>query len=190
MVIAVDVNEDEGTVKDYLAVHQRACHIVLEGHSDLVSAFNPTGFPYYVLIDREGNTAAASAGGGEEWLRWVLGRAGLGRPTANATGGSGQRPSASKATHPINAKLIEVPAGPSTPLAKPRQATLFVLRSGERIEVRRYTILGGLLRLTVDGKQRAIPLTDLDLKASTAANRERGINLRTPTNPNEVVMGF
>jgi hypothetical protein len=47
-----------------------------------------------------------------------------------------------------------------------------------------------LLRLTLDGKQRTIPLTDLDLKASTAANRERGINLRIPTNPNEVVMGF
>jgi len=81
-------------------------------------------------------------------------------------------------------------AGPSTPLAKPRQPTVFVLKTGERIEIRRYTILGGLLRLTVDGKQRTIPLTDLDLKASTAANQERGINLKIPTNPNEFVMGF
>jgi hypothetical protein len=47
-----------------------------------------------------------------------------------------------------------------------------------------------LLRLTVDGKPRTIPLADLDLKASTAANRERGINVRIPTNPNEIVMGF
>jgi len=190
VVIAVDVDEDEQTVKDYLAAHQRSCHIVLEGHSDLVSAFSPTGFPYYVLIDREGNTAATAAGGGEEWLRWVLGRAGLGQSSTNAARGSGQRASASKTTHPITAKLIEIPAGPSTPLAKPRQPTVFVLKAGERIEIRRYTILGGLLRLTVDGKQRSIPLTDLDLKASTAANRERGINLRIPTNPNEVVMGF
>jgi len=67
---------------------------------------------------------------------------------------------------------------------------VFVLKAGEKIEVRRYTILGGLLRLTVDGKQRTIPVTDLDLKASTAANRERGINLRVPTNPNEIVIGF
>jgi hypothetical protein len=190
VVIAVDVNEDEQTVKDYLAVHQRSCHIVLEGHSDLVSAFSPTGFPYYVLIDREGNIAAAAAGGGEQWLRWVLGRAGLGRSSATTTGGSGQRSSVPKTTHPITAKLIEIPAGPSTPLAKPRQPTVFVLKAGERIEVRRYTILGGLLRLTVEGKPRTIPLTDLDLKASTAANRERGINLRIPTNPNEIVMGF
>jgi hypothetical protein len=46
------------------------------------------------------------------------------------------------------------------------------------------------LRLIVDGKQRTIPLPDLDLKASTTANRERGVNLRIPTNPNEIVMGF
>ena len=190
MVIAVDVNEDEQTVKDYLAVHRRSCHIVLEGHSDLVSAFNPTGFPYYVLIDREGSTAAEAAGGGEEWLRWVLGRAGLGRSSATTTRGSGQRSAAPKMSHPVNAKLIEIPAGPITPQAKPRQPTVFVLKAGERIEVRRYTILGGLLHLAVDGKQRTIPLTDIDLKASTAANQERGINLRIPTNPNEVVMGF
>ncbi|MGD0130358.1 MAG: hypothetical protein ABSF46_34015 [Terriglobia bacterium] len=190
MVIAADVDEDDQTVKAYLAAHQRSCHIVLEGHSDLVSAFSPTGFPYYVLIDREGNVAATSAGGGEQWLRWVLGRAGLGRATTNATGGSGQRSSASKASHPISAKLIEIPAGPSTPLTKPRQPTVFVLKTGEKIEIRRYTILAGLLRLTVDGKQRTIPVADLDLKASTAANQARGINLRVPANPNEIVMGF
>ena len=65
-----------------------------------------------------------------------------------------------------------------------------VLKTGEKIEVHRYTILGGLLRFTVDGKQRSIPVADLDLIASTAANQARGINLRIPTNPNEVVMGF
>jgi len=67
---------------------------------------------------------------------------------------------------------------------------VFVLKTGEKIEIRRYTILGGLLRLTLEGKQRTIPLTDLDLKASTAANQARGVNLRIPTNPNEIVMGF
>jgi hypothetical protein len=67
---------------------------------------------------------------------------------------------------------------------------VFVLKAGEKIEVRRYTILGGFLRFTVDGKQRTIPLADLDLKASTAANQARGINLRIPDNPNEIVMGF
>jgi len=190
VVIAVNVNEDGETVKDYLAVHQRSCNIVLAGHSDLVSAFDPTGFPYYVLIDRDGSVAATASGGGEEWLRWVLGRAGIGRSAANTTAAGGQRSSAPKATHPITAKLIEVPSGPATQPAKPRQPTVFVFKSGERIEIRRYTILGGSLRLMADGKPRTIALTELDLKASTAANQERGINLRIPTNPNEVVMGF
>jgi len=84
----------------------------------------------------------------------------------------------------------EASGGPSAQPAKPRQPTVFVLKNGERIEIRRYTILGGLLRLTVDGKPRVIPLTELDLKATLAANHERGINLKIPTNPNEVVMGF
>ena len=190
MVIAADVGEDEETVKDYLTVHQRSCHIVLAGHSDLVSAFGPKGVPYYVVIDRDGSIAAAESGGGEQWLRWVLGRAGLGRSSPNATWGSGQRSAVPKATHLISPKIIEVQGGPSAQPAKPRQPTVFVLKNGERIEIRRYTILGGLLRLTVDGKQRTIPLTDLDLKASSAANQERGIDLKIPTNSNEVVMGF
>jgi hypothetical protein len=93
-------------------------------------------------------------------------------------------------TPPVSAKIIEIPSGPSTQAAKPRQPTVFVLKKGDKIEARRYTIQGGLLRLTVDGKERTIPVTDLDLKASTAANRERGISLKIPTNPNEIVMGF
>jgi len=95
-----------------------------------------------------------------------------------------------KATHLISPRIIEVQGGPSPQPAKPRPPSVFLLKNGEKIEIRRYTILGGLLRLTVDGKQRTIPLTDLDLKASTTANQEHGINLKIPTNPNEIVMGF
>lgn len=190
MVIAVDVDEDAQTVKDYLAVHSRSCHIVLAGDSNLVSAFNPQGFPYYVLIDREGSIAAAAAGGGESWLRWVLGNAGLGRSSGNAAGGSGQRSSAPKTARLISPKLTEVPSGPSTQQAKPRPPTVFLLKNGEKLEARRYTITGASLHVTVEGRQRTIPLADLDLKASAAANQERGIKLRIPTNPNDVVMGF
>ena len=191
MVIAADVSEDEETVKGYLAVHQRSCHIVLAGHSDLVSAFAPKGVPYYVVIDRDGSVAAAESGGGEEWLRWVLGRAGLGRSSPNATGGRGQRPAVpNKATHLISPKIIEVQGGPSAQPAKPRPPSVFLLKNGEKLEARRYTITGGSLHITADGKPRVIPLTELDLKATLAANHERGVNLKIPANPNEVVMGF
>jgi hypothetical protein len=190
VVIAVDVSEDEETVKDYLAVHQRSCHIVLAGHSDLASAFTHKGVPYYVVIDRDGGIAAAASGGGEQWLRWVLGRVGLGRSSPNATRGSGQRSAVPKATHLISPKIIEVPGGPSAPPAKPRPSTVFVLKNGEKLEARRYTITGGSLHITADGKLRVIPLTELDLKATLAVDHERGVNLRIPTNPNEIVMGF
>ena len=190
MVIAADVGEDEETVKGYLAVHQRSCHIVLAGHSDLVSTFTPNGVPYYVVIDRDGSIAAAESGGGERWLRWVLGRVGLGRSSPTATGGSGQRPPVPKASHLISPKIIEVPGGPSAPPAKPRPPSVFLLKNGEKLEARRYTITGGSLHITADGKPRVVPLTELDLKATLAANHERGVNLKIPTNPNEVVMGF
>jgi thiol-disulfide isomerase/thioredoxin len=190
VVIAVDVGEDAQTVKDYLAAHTRSCDIVLEGDTNLVRAFRPPAFPYYVLIDRQGDVSAAKPGGGERWLRWELENAGLGRSSTNAAPGTGQPSSVPEATPPVSAKVIEIPSSPSTQPAKPRQPTVFVLKKGEKIEARRYTIQGGLLRLTVEGKERTIPLTDLDLKATTAANEERGINLKIPTNPNELVMGF
>jgi hypothetical protein len=84
----------------------------------------------------------------------------------------------------------EVPGGPSAPPANPRLPSVFLLKNGEKLEVRRYTITGGSLHVTTDGKPRVIPLTELDLNATLAANHERGVNLRIPTNPNEIFTGF
>jgi peroxiredoxin len=190
VVLAVNKDEDGQTVKEYLTGHPRSCPIVLTEDTNLVAAFPPKGNPQYVLIDRDGTIAENQVGGGELWLRSVLRRVGLGRSSANATGGSGQGSSAPKTAHPVTPKMIEIPAGPSTQPAKPRPPTVFLLKNGEKLEVRRYTITGGSLHIAVDGKPRTIPLADLDLKASTAANQEHGVNLRIPTNPNEVVMGF
>ncbi len=189
VVIAVDVREDGQTVKDYLAAHARSCHIVLTGSTDLVGAFAPTGFPYYVILDRDGNVAEVAPGGGEPWLRWVLKRAGLGQSPADAMRNGGQRSSTPQTAHVVTPKLIEIPDGPSVSPTKLRPPTVFVLKSGERLEVRRYTIMGGSLRIIADGKQRTVALTELDLKATFAADLERGVNLKIPTNPNEIVMG-
>jgi len=189
VVLAVDKGEDRQTVKEYLAEHTRLCPIVLTEDTDLVAAFPPKGNPQYVLIDRDGAIAQNVVGGGERWLRWALGRVGLGRSSASsASGGHGS--ANPKPEHTISPKLIEVPGGESAPPAKPRPPSVFLLKNGEKLEARRYTITGGSLHITADGKPRVIPLTELDLKATLAANHERAVKLRIPTNPNEVVMGF
>jgi hypothetical protein len=47
----------------------------------------------------------------------------------------------------------------------------------------------GSLRIAADGQQRTIPLNALDLKATIAANHERGIDLKLPTNRSEILLG-
>jgi hypothetical protein len=49
--------------------------------------------------------------------------------------------------------------------------------------------MGGSLRIDAHGNPRTIPMAALDLKATTAANHERGIDLKIPTNPNEILLG-
>jgi thiol-disulfide isomerase/thioredoxin len=190
VVLAVDKDEDRQTVKEYLAEHPRSCPIVLTEDTNLVAAFPPKGNPQYVLIDRDGTVAQNVVGGGEQWLRSLLRRVGIGRSAANAASGGVQGSAVQKTAYSSSPKIIEVPPGPSAPPAKPRPPSVFLLKNGEKLEARRYTITGGSLHITADGKLRVIPLTELDLKATLAANHERGINLKIPTNPNEVVMGF
>ncbi len=190
VVLAVDKGEDGQTVKEYLTGHPRSCPIVLTEDTNLVAAFPPKGNPQYVLIDRDGTIAQNQVGGGELWLRSVLRRVGLGRSSANATRGSDQGSSSPRTTHPTAPKLLEIPAGPSTLPPKSRPPTVFVLRSGERLEAHHYSIMGGSVRIAEQGKQRTIPLAVLDLEATTAANHERGIDLKIPTKQNEIVFGL
>jgi thiol-disulfide isomerase/thioredoxin len=78
VVLAVDVGESRSKVEAYLRDSPRACHIVLAEDTNLASIFAPTSFPLYVLIDKDGNLAAAQRGaGGESALRRLLQEAGL-----------------------------------------------------------------------------------------------------------------
>jgi len=192
VVLAVNVGESGQTVKKYLGEHPRSCHIVLTQDTNLVAQFSPTGFPLYVLIDRDGNIAGTQEGAaGDLGLRGLLSRAGLGVSPANATAHSDQPSSVPRTTIcPSSAKLIEVPGDHSAPPPKPLPPTVFVLRNGERLEAHHYTIMAGSLRIAAHGEQRTIPLATLDLKATNAANHERGIDLKIPTNQSEIVLGF
>ncbi len=75
VVLAVDHAESKRTVKQYLNSRPRSCKVVLTEDTNLAAIFPTRAVPYYVLIDRNGRVIASSAGGGEGWLRQVLGRA-------------------------------------------------------------------------------------------------------------------
>jgi len=98
-----------------------------------------------------------------------------------------QRPAA-----PVESpKLIEIPlTQPAGAAAKPEPPTLFVLASGERLEARRYTLTADSLRIQIDRHERTIALSKLDLDATIAANRERGIDLQIPTDKTQIFLSF
>jgi len=90
----------------------------------------------------------------------------------------------------VSSQIIEVPGTASLAASKPSPPAIFILRNGERFEARRYLLTHDNLSLTVDRRQRTIPLAMLDLDAAVAANRERGIDLRIPADQSEISVGF
>jgi thiol-disulfide isomerase/thioredoxin len=189
VVLAVDVNEPEATVREYLQRRRRSCPVVLTEDTDLVAKYKPHSFPMYVVFDRDGNVAGTqSGGGGEASLRQLLRRAGVktGPESAIATG-----PDKSAQGHTVAVgKMIVIPGVQTVPHAKmaPNVATVFVLSDGERVETHDYILTAQSLRLTADGLQRSIPMSAVDMKASIAANHERGIDLKMPSR-HEVFLG-
>jgi hypothetical protein len=89
-----------------------------------------------------------------------------------------------------NPKVIELPATENSAASKPLPPATFILTSGERLEVRRYLLTHDTLYLTVDHQQRTIPIAMLDINATTAANHERGIEMRIPADHSEFSLSF
>lgn len=88
------------------------------------------------------------------------------------------------------AQFIEIPAAAHSPAAKIPPPTVFILSNGERLETRRFVLSASALSVSIDRQQRTVPLDTLDLKATLAANRERGIDLRIPNDRNEISLSF
>jgi thiol-disulfide isomerase/thioredoxin len=188
VVLSIDVNEPEATVRAYLQANPRSCRVVVsDGHS-LAAQFGVHSYPHYVVIDRDGNIAGSKAGGGgEQSLRYLLSRAGLSlKPTA---GDSGNRV-ASASPRAGKPQWIEVPGAQSSATATPIPKTIFLLVNGERLEADHYTLRAGSLHVTVGGQLRNIPLNDVNIKQTIAANFARGIDLTIPTNGSQVFLGF
>ena len=92
---------------------------------------------------------------------------------------------------PESPKVIELPDikdAAATP--KPDLPTLFVFANGDKLEARRYTLTPDFLRVEIGRQQRTIALDKLNVDATIAANRERGIDLKFPTDGNQISLGF
>jgi len=188
IVLAVDVNEPETTVRKYLESNPRSCRIVLNDGASLAARFGAHGFPYYVLIDGNGNIAGTQRGaGGEASLRHLLSSVGLSQHSDKLDAGhqdSVVSPGIGKS------KVITVPGAQSSLPPKPVPKTIFVFADGSRLEADRYTIDAISLHVMVDGQWRTIALSTLDLKATLAVNHDRGVDLNIPKNRSEIFLAF
>jgi thiol-disulfide isomerase/thioredoxin len=184
-VLAIDTGESETKVRNYLRENPRSCRIALDEDKSTSASFGSHGLPYYVLIDEAGKILGTQNGsGGEESLQELLSRAGL----SNGPGRS--RRANQEQTAPGKARVIEAPRVEREIPPRPNPKTIFVLATGVRLELAAYKIEAGVLHTTVDGQQRSIPLSTLNMNATTAANRERGIELKLPASRSEVLLSF
>jgi hypothetical protein len=91
---------------------------------------------------------------------------------------------------PATAQVIEIPSAADSKQVKPSAPTMFVLIDGERLETQRFMLTVSSLSVNIGRRERVIPLEAVDLDATTAANRERGINLQIPADRNEILLSF
>ncbi len=74
--------------------------------------------------------------------------------------------------------------------AKALPPTIFILATGERLESRRFVLTANFLSVSIDRQHRTVPLDLLDIRATIAANHDRGIELQIPDDRNEISLSF
>lgn len=112
-----------------------------------------------------------------------------GGPTIFDRRGSGRvprPPDASYADHTPAESASAAPETAATPQPEPAVApeqpqTVLVFKDGHQVEVENYAIVGSTLYDLSEGRRRKIPLSDLDLGATTKQNDERGIDFQVPS---------
>ncbi len=186
VVLAVDVGESPEAVRAYLQSNPRSGQIALDQDRTMATQFGAHAFPHYVLIDRNGRIAGTSHGaGGEDALLQLIRRS---KVFSNA-----DRLSASykAGAAPVGrSSVTNVPLASSAAPAKPLPKTVFFFSNGEQLEAERYLLRPGVLELTVNGEQRRVPLSDLDIRKTVSVNHERGIEFKVPATNNEVFLSF
>jgi hypothetical protein len=74
--------------------------------------------------------------------------------------------------------------------AKPTPPAVFILANGQRLESSNYVLTANSLKLQQNDTQRTIPITELNVNATLAANHERGIDLKIPTSRTQMMLSF
>ena len=73
--------------------------------------------------------------------------------------------------------------------AKPAPPAVFILSSGERLESSHYLVSSESVQVEQGDTQRTIPISALNVDATVAANRARGIDLKIP-GKGQIMLGF
>jgi len=89
-----------------------------------------------------------------------------------------------------NGQVIEISAGANATPTKALPPTIFILANGERLESRRFVLTADVLSVSIDRQHRSVPLDLLDIRATIAANHDRGIELQIPDDRNEISLSF
>lgn len=188
VVLAVDVRESKETVLQYLEEKPRLCPIVLTPDTNLVSKFKPTGFPRYIVIKRDGYIATDIEGAsGEKMLRAALLRAGI---ESNPIAAQARGPQASKSSAGLQMQVIELAPVKRIIASNSSKPALFVFKNGDRVEAAHYLLSWDSVQMTpINAEPRTVELKLLDLKATTAANHERGLELQIPSSRGEITLG-
>ena len=73
---------------------------------------------------------------------------------------------------------------------KPAVPAVFVLSNGQRVEASDYFVTINSVQVNDEGKQRTIPLSTVNVQATVAANRERGLDIKIPDNKSQILISF
>ena len=74
--------------------------------------------------------------------------------------------------------------------AAPKPAAIFILSNGERLESDNYILNHDSVQLMQNGAPRTIQMSAINIQATVAANKQRGIDLKVPADKSQMVLSF
>jgi hypothetical protein len=91
---------------------------------------------------------------------------------------------------PQSPKLVEIPQDKGVQDNTAPVSAVFILSNGDRLESLRYFLTVNSLSVQQGQTERTIPLSALNVDATIAANRARGIDLNIPRDRTQISLGF